>query len=106
PFTDTQITKLWANAPPCSEASDTSSLHSQEIQIFVKTFEDSTITLNVTLDEPVVSVKKKIEEETGTPVSLQRLIYAGRNVGDDGTLADYRVKRLSTLHLVGRFRGG
>jgi ubiquitin C len=67
---------------------------------------DATITLNVTLSDSVLSLKKQIEEWTGMIPSDQRLIYAGRTLGEDDKLLDYRVQKLSTIHLVGRLRGG
>ncbi|PRQ75685.1 hypothetical protein AAT19DRAFT_13742 [Rhodotorula toruloides] len=87
--------------PDCDERKDRPC---DLMQVFVKA--SKTVIVLVNPDSPVLDLKLHVEEKLRIPPEQQRLIFAGRQLDDTRLLSEYAIQSGSTLHLVGRLRGG
>lgn len=80
--------------PPC-----------EGMRIWVKSLAGKRLTINVTPNDLIEEVKAKVEDKEGTPVDMQRLVFAGRQLEDGLTLSKYNIHHDATLHILLRLAG-
>ena len=82
-----------------SEISNNKELKNK-MKIFIILLTGKTIPLEVELGETIEDVKKQIQAKEDIPPDEQRLIFKGKQLANNMTLAEYNIEKESVLHLV------
>ncbi|KAL2495573.1 E3 ubiquitin-protein ligase [Forsythia ovata] len=88
--------------PRSSLTESTSSL--TRLQFFVRMLSERTLVLQADCTDTIKTIHEKIQSITGIPVIEQRLIYRGKQLQWEKTLAECNVQNDAGLQLVGRMR--
>lgn len=76
------------------------------MQIFIKTLTGRKLPLNVEAENKVLTVKQQLQEKEGIGVDQIKLIYSGKQLSDEKSLAECNIAAGGTIHMVLALRGG
>jgi len=76
------------------------------MQVFLKTLNGKTITLDIEPFNTIQDIKSIIYDKEGVPQKYQRLTFAGKPLEDDRIVSDYNISKDATLHLFLKLNGG
>lgn len=76
------------------------------MQLKVVTLTGNESIIDVTSTDKIFAIKEKLEEHEGIPPDQQRLVYQGKQLKDEKTVGNYKLKGGTVLHLVMALRGG
>jgi len=93
---------LVAGAPAIPKKATTSESTTEygSIKLQIKSLTGSTFSIRVNPYDTVEEIKKKINAHDGTPITSQRLIFAGKQMESGRTASDYNLQSDSVINVV------
>ena len=74
--------------------------------LFIKTLTGKTLQIQGDYENTIEELKENIHQKEGIPLDDIRLVFAGKQLEDGRTLADYNILSYSVIHIVLRLKGG
>jgi len=96
---ETALVEAAAIEPVPAEGTPAQPAPEDSVHIFVQSYAVKAYSLCVQASDGIGRVKAQIQDREGIRPDLQRLIYAGRELEDSCTIADYNIQTGSTLHI-------
>jgi len=75
-------------------------------QVFVRNLQNTSISLNISLDDTIQSVKEHIQAKEGIPAQLQRLVFQGKELRGWSSVQETQLSKGDTLYLLLSLKGG
>ena len=66
----------------------------------IRTLTCKTVHLEVEDSTTILQVKEQFLQKEGTPINIQRLVYAGKELKDEETLAYYNIHEDYTIRII------
>ena len=96
-----------AVAPHTATATTTPRILPSDVgyKLFVRTLTGKSFVIAAESSWTVLKLKEALERVEGIPTDQQRLVFSGKQLEEQRTLASYNIPKDSTLHLILRLRG-
>ena len=76
------------------------------MQLMIKTLTGRKQCFNFDPENTILQVKQALQEKEGIDIEQIRLIFGGKQLSDELTIASYNLEAGSTIHMVLQLRGG
>lgn len=75
-------------------------------QIFVRNLYNTSISLNISPDDTIHTVKEHIQAKEGIPIQLQRLVFQGKELRGGSSVQETQLNKDDTVYLLLSLKGG